>query len=38
MTFRSFDSLEYLCQSMTVMALLRAQNDNFYASVADVFA
>ena len=38
MTFRSFDSLEYLCQSMTVMALLRAQNENFYASVTDVFA
>jgi len=38
MTFRSFDSLEYLCQSMTVMALLRAQNENFYASVADIFA
>jgi hypothetical protein len=38
MTFRSFDSLDYLCQSMTVMALLRTHNDNFYASVADVFA
>jgi hypothetical protein len=38
MTFRSFDSLEYLCHSMTVMALLRDQNDNFYESVAEVFA
>jgi hypothetical protein len=38
MTFRSFDSLDYLCQSMTVIALLRAQNDNFYGSVADIFA
>jgi hypothetical protein len=38
MTFRSFDSLEYLCQSMTVIALLRAQNDNFYKSVADIFS
>ena len=38
MTFRSFDSLECLCQSMTVIALLRAKNDNLYASIADVFA
>ncbi|MDR0300111.1 MAG: transposase [Streptococcaceae bacterium] len=38
MAFRSFDSLEYLCQSMTVMALLRAKNNNFYSSIADVFA
>jgi hypothetical protein len=38
MAFRSFDSLEYLCQSMTVMALLRAKNENLYTGVADVFA
>ena len=38
MTFRSYDSLEYLCHSMTVMALLRIHNENFYNSVADVFA
>jgi hypothetical protein len=38
MTFRSFDSLEYLCHSMTVMTMLRTYDDNFYNSVADVFA
>jgi len=38
MTFRSFDSLDYLCQSLTMMALLRVQKDNFYESVAGVFA
>jgi len=38
MTFRSYESLEYLCHSMTVMALLRTHNENFYNSVADVFA
>ena len=37
-TFRSFESLEYLCHCMTVMASLRAHSDNFYNSVADVFA
>lgn len=37
MTFRSFDSLDYLCQSLTVFALLRSHNINFYKSVADVF-
>jgi hypothetical protein len=37
MTFRSFDSLVYLCQCLTVMATLRNQNDNFYQCVADIF-
>lgn len=37
MTFRSFDSLVYLCQCLTVMATLRTQNDNFYQCVADIF-
>lgn len=38
MTFRSFDSLDYLCQSLTVIASLRNSNENFYESVADVFS
>jgi len=38
MTFRSFDSLDYLCQSMTVIALLRTKNDNLYTGIADIFA
>ncbi|MCL1791289.1 MAG: transposase [Peptococcaceae bacterium] len=38
MTFRSFDSIDYLCQSMTMLALLNMQSENFYKSVADVFA
>ena len=37
MTFRSFDSLVYLCQCLTVMATLRTQNDNFYQCIANVF-
>lgn len=38
MTFRSFDSLDYLCQCLTMLALLRTQNNNLFKSVADVFA
>ncbi len=37
MTFRSFDSLVYLCQCLTVMATIRTQNENFYQSIADIF-
>lgn len=37
MTFRSFDSLVYLCQCLTVMATLRTHNNNFYQCVADIF-
>jgi len=37
MTFRSFDSLDYLCQSLTVLALLRVKNENFFNRVAEVF-
>lgn len=29
MTFRSFDSLDYLCRSMSIVTLLRAQNKIF---------
>ena len=38
MSFRSFDSLDYLCQCLTVMASLRVLNDNFYESVSHVFS
>lgn len=37
MTFRSFSGLDYLCQSMSMMALLRAQSQNFYKSVVAIF-
>lgn len=37
MAFRSFDSLDYLCQSMSMMALLRSQNENIYKRVAAIF-
>lgn len=37
MTLRSFDSLDYLCRSMSMMALLRSQNKNIYRSVAAHF-
>lgn len=37
MTFRSFESLHYLCNSMGVMASLGMQEDNLYASIAAIF-
>jgi hypothetical protein len=37
MTFRSFDSLVYLCQCLTVMATFRIQNADFYQRVAEIF-
>jgi hypothetical protein len=37
MTFRSFDSLEYLCQSMGTVASLRAQGSNLYEGVASIY-
>jgi len=37
MTFRSFDSLEHLCDSMGVLASLQAQGRNIYTSVASIF-
>jgi len=37
MALRSFDSLVYLCRSMSMVALLRSQYKNIYKSVADIF-
>jgi len=37
MTFRSFDSLAYLCGSMGVLALLSSQNKNLYKNIATIF-
>ena len=37
MTFRSFDSLDFLCQSLGTVASLRAQGKNLYESVASIF-
>ena len=37
MTFRSFESLEYLCQGMGIVASLREQGQNLFESVADIF-
>jgi len=37
MTFRSPESLEYLCDSLGMIALLRMQGENLYSSAADIF-
>lgn len=37
MTFRSFDSIHYLCSSMGMINLLRAKNKNLYSSIASIF-
>jgi len=37
MTFRSFESLEYLCSSLGVLADMKLKNENLYSSVASVF-
>lgn len=37
MTFRSFESLDYLCRCMGVLASLSSQNQNLYKSVASLF-
>lgn len=37
MTFRSFDSLDYLCDSMGLIALLRTQAYNLYSSLTSIF-
>ena len=37
MTFRSFDSLDFLCKSLGTVASLRAQGENLYESVASIF-
>ncbi len=37
MTLRCFESLDYLCQSMSVIASLRDQGKNLFTSVAETF-
>lgn len=37
MSFRSFDSMSYLCNSMSMMSLLTAQDKNLYTSVKTIF-
>jgi len=37
MTFRSFDSMSYLCNSLSMLYLLTAQNKNLYNSVKTIF-
>jgi hypothetical protein len=37
MTLRSFDSLDYLCRSMSMIALMRAKSENLYVNVAKIF-
>jgi predicted nucleic acid-binding Zn-ribbon protein len=37
MTFRSFNSLDYLCRSLGIVASLRTQGSNLYASVASIY-
>ena len=38
MTFRSFEGLEYLCNSLGVIADMKLKNENLYSKVASVFA
>lgn len=37
MTFRSFDSIGYLCNSMSMMSLLTAQDKNLFTNVKTIF-
>jgi hypothetical protein len=37
MTLRSFDSLDYLCRCMGIIASLRSKNENLYQNVAKIF-
>jgi hypothetical protein len=37
MSFRSFSTLGYLCQSLTMLAQLCSRKANVYKSVADIF-
>lgn len=37
MTLRSFDSLDYLCRSMSMIALLRTKSENLYTNIAKIF-
>jgi hypothetical protein len=37
MAFRSFDNIRYLCDSLSIIESMRAQNQNLYKSVASFF-
>ena len=37
MSFRSFSTLDYLCQSLTMLSQLRSRDVNVYKSVAEIF-
>lgn len=37
MSFRSFSTLDYLCQSLTMLAQLRSRKVNIYKNVAEIF-
>jgi hypothetical protein len=37
MSFRSFDNLGYLCNGMTMIALMRAKNENLYTNISKIF-
>lgn len=37
MSFRSFNTLNYLCESLTMLAQLNSSNVNVYKSIADIF-
>jgi hypothetical protein len=37
MAFRSFEGLDFLCQSLGTVATLRAQNQNLFEAVASIF-
>ena len=37
MTFRSFEGLEYLCNSLSMIASLREQGKNLYQGVSEIF-
>lgn len=38
MSFRSFESLEYLCHNLTILANLRNDGKNLYESISNIFA
>lgn len=37
MAFRDFDSLDYLCRSMSMIASFRAKSENLYSNVTKIF-
>lgn len=37
MTFRSFETIDYLCQSMSMLILMREKGENIFARVSEIF-